>query len=149
MTKKPFFLASTSLICMVFCAGVAQAQPSGPGQRIVQGRLLVKFRPSVSDTQADNVLASLQSQTVQRIPQIRVHVVALPAGANEAVFAKALQARPEVEFAELDFALPPADVIPNDPVYPGEWHLTRIYAPMAWGTTTGSSAITIAIIDTG
>ena len=149
MTRKSFFLAFSSLICMALCPGVAQAQPSGPGERIVKGRLLVKFRPSVSDGQANNMLASFRSQTVRHNSQIRVHVVTLPAGASEAAFVKAFQARPEVEFAELDRVLPPANVIPNDPWYPMAWHLTRISAPWAWSTTTGSSAITVAIIDTG
>ena len=149
MTKKSLFLASSSLICMAICPSVAQAQPWGSGQRVVQGRVLVKFRPSVSDGQANNMLASFRSHTVRHHPQIGVHVVALPAGASEAAFVKAFQARPEVEFAELDRVLPPAEVIPNDPGYPAEWHLTRISAPLAWSTTTGSSAITVAILDTG
>lgn len=37
---------------------------------------------------------------------------------------------------------------PNDPIYP-QWYTDKIKAPQAWDTTTGSSTITIAVIDTG
>lgn len=39
--------------------------------------------------------------------------------------------------------------IPDDPEFPSLWGMTDIRAPEAWDTTTGDSAITIAIVDTG
>lgn len=38
---------------------------------------------------------------------------------------------------------------PNDPSYSNQWALPKIGAPSAWDSTTGSSSITIAIVDTG
>lgn len=38
---------------------------------------------------------------------------------------------------------------PNDPYFSSQWGLTKIDADDAWDSTTGSSSITIAIIDTG
>ncbi len=38
---------------------------------------------------------------------------------------------------------------PNDTYYGQQWSLSKINAPAAWDTTTGSSAVTIAVIDTG
>lgn len=38
---------------------------------------------------------------------------------------------------------------PNDPAYPDQWALLKIAAPTAWDISTGSSATTIAVIDTG
>ena len=42
-------------------------------------------------------------------------------------------------------------VSPNDPAYDGgdQWGLDKIEGPRAWGITTGSSLVTIAVIDTG
>jgi len=40
-------------------------------------------------------------------------------------------------------------VIPNDPYYSSQWGLTKIEADDAWQSTTGSSSVTIAIVDTG
>ncbi|MBC7252254.1 MAG: S8 family serine peptidase, partial [Anaerolineae bacterium] len=44
-----------------------------------------------------------------------------------------------------------APVYPNDPAYEGDdqWGLNKIEGPKAWGITTGSSLVTIAVIDTG
>ena len=38
---------------------------------------------------------------------------------------------------------------PNDDYFPQQWNLAKIQAPLAWDTTTGSSQVVIAIIDTG
>jgi subtilisin family serine protease len=39
--------------------------------------------------------------------------------------------------------------VPTDPYYGYEWHLPKINAPSAWDVTTGTSAVTIAILDSG
>ncbi|MCB9822891.1 S8 family serine peptidase [Candidatus Nomurabacteria bacterium] len=39
--------------------------------------------------------------------------------------------------------------IPNDPYYSSAWYLQSVNAPSSWATTTGSSDITVANIDTG
>jgi subtilisin family serine protease len=64
---------------------------------------------------------------------------------------QSFEARPEVEFAELDRVLPLAQMVPNDPFYldPNAWGLQNINAPEAWSMNTGSSTIIIAILDTG
>ncbi len=41
-----------------------------------------------------------------------------------------------------------AMLTPNDPTYP-QWYTNTIAAPTAWDISTGSSSVTIAIIDTG
>jgi PKD repeat protein/subtilisin family serine protease len=38
---------------------------------------------------------------------------------------------------------------PTDPLYPLQWSLDKIAAPLAWDVTTGSATVVIAIIDTG
>lgn len=55
---------------------------------------------------------------------------------------------PEVVMAEPDY-LYYVQKQPNDPLYPQMWAWPKISAPTAWETTTGSTAITAAIIDTG
>src|SRR5262245_58705223 len=44
---------------------------------------------------------------------------------------------------------PPPGLIPNDPMFSQQWYLTKIGATNAWVTTTGSSNIVVAIIDSG
>jgi serine protease len=72
---------------------------------------------------------------------------------------EALKADPNVEYAQPNFILRILDV-PNDPLYRRQWHYLAngvgtdrspggINLPQAWTTGTGSSAVTVAVIDTG
>lgn len=39
--------------------------------------------------------------------------------------------------------------VPNDTLYRYQWNLPMMNLPLAWDTTTGSSTVTVAVIDTG
>ena len=137
------------LACLAFAifeaAAFAQPHPHVPS------RLLVGFRQGVPDSQVEAVVQSLQGRGHEQIPGTNVHVVALPANANENAFNNAFKNRPEVEFVELDEIVPISAVTPNDPGYTA-WqspYLSQISAPSAWSSTTGSGSVVIAIIDTG
>ncbi len=141
------------VMVLLLATGPALAQSPGNQanqdyQQFVPGRILVGFRPNVDRSRAEEVIARLGAAKRDEIPGIGVHIVELPPNANEQAFAHAFAAQPEVEFAELDMILPPAGTA-NDPYYPYEWHLANISAPAAWDSTTGSSNVTIAILDTG
>ena len=124
--------------------------PVGREEPFVPGRVLVKFKSDVGLDHARQIVAALGARDADELPQLGVFVLDLPAQADEAAFANALQNRPDVEFSELDRIVRPAEVIPNDPWYAGgEWHLPIINAPAAWSTSTGSSDVTIAILDSG
>jgi thermitase len=114
----------------------------------VPGRVLVGFHPDVSLSRVEAILTAAGARSAGQIAPIHVHLVQLTPGANEAAAARALARRPEVAFAELD-RIVPAAVVPNDADYSSEWHLAKISAPTAWNSTTGSSSVTIAVIDTG
>jgi subtilisin family serine protease len=125
-------------------------RPIDQSGEFVPGRVLAKFRAGIMPDHARNIIAALGARDADEIPGIAVHILELPYQADEAGFAQAMAQRPEVEFAELDRIVQPADVIPNDPWYAGwQWHLPKISAPSAWSTTTGGSSIVIAILDTG
>ena len=38
---------------------------------------------------------------------------------------------------------------PNDPQFANQWYLPAIHAPEAWGKTTGSNKVVVAVIDSG
>jgi thermitase len=144
-----------SLATVGFTSRQAQAEKQKvnrpePVDQFVPGRVLVKFHDDILPDHARNIIAALGARAADEIPNIGVHILDLPYRASEAAFVQAFQARPEVEFAELDRIVAPAEVIPNDLWYAGgEWHLPKISAPTAWSMTTGSSNIVIAILDTG
>jgi len=126
-------------------AAFAQPRPHVPS------RLLVGFRQGVPDSQVDAVVQGLQGRGHERIPGTNVQTVSLPVNANENASANSFKNRPEVEFVEFDEIVPVSSVTPNDPGY-AAWqspYLSQISAPAAWSSTTGSSSVAIAIIDTG
>ena len=122
----------------------------GEEELVVPGRVLVKFRANVGLDHARQIVAALGVREDGILPATGVLVLSLPDQVDEAGFANALASRPDVEFAELDRIVRPAEVTPNDPWFANwEGHLKRIQAPAAWSTTTGSPNVVIAILDTG
>jgi subtilisin family serine protease len=96
------------------------------------------------------MIAAAGAQDAGEIPHTGVHVLLLPNDRSEEAVARAFAQRPEVAFAELDEIRAPSDVTPNDPYFEtSQWHLKKIACPTAWSTTTGSSGVTIAVLDTG
>jgi subtilisin family serine protease len=93
-------------------------------------------------------------------PEIsRTYVLELDSGSqpNLKKAVSALQADPDVEFAEED-KIAKTSLIPNDPYlsstgswgqpYDDLWGIKKIGAPAAWDTTTGSGLV-VAVVDTG
>ena len=117
----------------------------------VPGRVLVSFRSEIGSDHARQIIAALGARDAGEIPGAGVRILDLPYQGNEAVFAHALAARDEVEFAELDHLIPAEQILPNDPFYDNlnSWSLPKIAAPAAWSMTTGSSNIVIAVLDSG
>src|SRR5258705_10904372 len=69
--------------------------------------------------------------------------------------AKYLKSDQTIEYAKPDLLMQPLSV-PNDPVYANQWHsmsppaeMGGVNLPPAWDITTGSTAVVVAVIDTG
>ena len=120
-------------------------------EQFVPGRVLVKFRSGTSSGRVRELVSTHGARDKGEIGATGVRVLQLPEQANENAAMRVFQSMPDVEFAELDRLVAPDEMIPNDPNYgAGEaWGLRKIDAPSAWPVTTGSSSITIAILDTG
>ena len=133
-------------------ARTAQPEGESTGQtpEFVRGRVLVQFRAETLAMAGPDLIAEAGARDAGVLPATGVHVIELPEGADEEAMVRALQSRPEVEFAELDRLIPPAEITPNDPWYANwEWHLQKIQGPTAWSIGTGSSNVVLAILDTG
>ena len=129
----------------------ATQEGTADASSFVAGKLLVKFKDASPDG-GSTVLSLTNANETGQVLQTGVQVVELDPASDTAAQLRAFQARPEVEFAELDQVWEPA-LVPNDPWYASavapQWHLPMISAPAAWDVTTGSSSIVIAILDSG
>ena len=125
----------------------APQQQSSTDMRIVKSRLLVRPKAGISNAQLDRILAVHGGKRAKHLEAINVHIIELPATANEMAVLKSLHSNPHIAFAEPDAVLAPSLVV-NDPYFTQEWHLAQISAPAAWDSRTGTG-ITIAILDSG
>ncbi len=136
----------------------------------VPDRLIVKLDPAVSeafaaqDGQAPSsqafsnlipgaqVLAARPLFTLARVSSEAnldgIYRLDLAPGSDVLQAAEALSTNAAIEWAEPDYLAYPT-AIPNDPQYGSQWGLTQIGAPAAWNLTTGSSSVSIALLDSG
>jgi len=129
-------------------AGILATTPAMAQPRDwAKGHILVQPAAGLSDEAFEQILARRGGRSLSHNQRIHVHIVAVPPQAEWAV-AKALSKNPLIAFAEPDMLVEPSEFIPDDPQFPNEWHLQKIQAPTAWGTSTGSG-VTVAILDTG
>jgi hypothetical protein len=110
-------------------------------------RLLVKPKAGAHESAVHALFSKHGAKQKEIIHQLDLRVVTVKPGKLEKVMERLRRSR-HIEFVEPDWLLAPA-AVPTDPYYGLEWHLPKINAPTAWDTTTGSSAVTIAILDSG
>jgi subtilisin family serine protease len=60
-----------------------------------------------------------------------------------------LKSNPAVAYAEPDYKVTATDTTPNDPSYSQLYGITKISAPKAWDTYTGSKNVVVGIVDSG
>ena len=149
---------------------VEQPMAAGGGATAAQRRvmvadhLMVKVKPGVTEAQLLKHVAPQGASIRRRVGRSEVYLIALRSG-DVAVFDAALAAWKAgdtvIDYAEPDFIASILDApLPNDSQFAQQWNMHNtgsngsvadadIDAPEAWVTTTGSTAVTIAVIDTG
>lgn len=114
----------------------------------VPGELLVRFKAGVTASARQLTLEKYTLHTIRSLYNGDVQLLRVPEG-RELEIATALSADPDVVYAEPNYIYRAFDLIPDDPGYSNQWAHTVIGSPGAWGITTGSSDIVIAVIDSG
>ena len=144
--------------------GEAREQPSFPapnGREFAEGQIIVKLEEGATQADLAALNRRIDAETEENLPRSDVNVVELPEdlGVGDAV--RRYEASPDVEYAEPDFLLRPAQTVPpNDPYYPRLYGLNNtgqtggtpdadIDAPEAWSITTGDPTTVVAVIDEG
>jgi len=130
--------------------GVSAPPDLGGITDFVEQEVLVKIKPGAD---VEKIVSEVGGTIIETLPQISVIRIKLEPQVSVAEAIQILGELEEVEYAEpngicyMDVLVP---VIPNDTDY-----ATRQWAPQltgaenAWGVTTGSNLVTIAITDTG
>jgi hypothetical protein len=142
---------------------VSQAAPAKrPTPQTVPGELLVGFRSDVSAADQQKILKAAGADEKTSFKKIHGSLAHVASGDVDAAIAK-LQQDPRVRYAEPNYVITIA-ALPNDPAFGNTWGLNNtgqtingspgtpdadIDAPEAWNVTTGSSNVTVAVIDTG
>jgi subtilisin family serine protease len=118
----------------------------GAESPFVPGKVVVKIRPGIAEP-ALQALLGREAKIVGEIAPLRVKVLSVPPG-KEREWIERLRASPIVEYAE-PVRFVRALFVPNDPYWAYQWNMNLIKAPQAWDIITGTSSVTVAIIDTG
>ncbi len=141
--------ALSQLTLLALASAFFASVPASAGETgfWAKGRILVETRAGLDDTELNKILSRHGGHSARRMHKTQVHVVTLPAGADERVAAELLRRDPQIKSAEIDKLLAP-DQVGNDVYYASAWHLFTIQAPSAWDTALGAG-VTIAILDSG
>lgn len=115
----------------------------------IPDRFLVRFKDGIATDTRCSINAVHGCRQVEAIPGIDVQVLTVPKGKTLNEMLKIYRRNPNVEFAEPDY-IAHAALTPDDPYFQSyQSALNTVGAPSAWEVTTGSAAVTIAVLDTG
>lgn len=120
-------------------------QASGP--EAANGRILVAFNPPPAGSRG-TMRASHPGLTYEKESENGRFQVYRTEPGNETETLQALRNNPSVRVAEPDFPLQ-ATLGPTSSQLQKQWALSKVNAPAAWQSTTGSADIIVAIIDSG
>ena len=130
----------------------------------VPGEVLVKYRKEVSGFQVQGKLTALKGRTIQNFERFGIRHVRFDQTTDIGQIIAALKADPDCEVAEPNYIIHLYSTIPDDPLLASLWGLNNtgqtlhgvagtvdadIDAPEAWDSTTGSSSVIVAVIDSG
>ena len=123
------------------------------------GELLVRFKTTVSASQAASALSGLGVQTVRSFQAVPVHLVRISDGKTMGDKLDEVRQNADVLYAEPNYLME-LDRTPNDPNFPQMYGLNNsgqaggttdadIDAPEAWDRITGNNDVIVAVIDSG
>ncbi|MCB1563244.1 MAG: S8 family serine peptidase [Alphaproteobacteria bacterium] len=149
---KNFVKMALATALLISIGGAAYAQPPAHAGKdghgyFVSGQILVKPRAGVAERVLQNIFSGEEGIQSRAIDKINVRIVRVPEGKEQMIIER-LSKNPRIEFAELDRYAEPV-FIPDDPLYPSQWHHPKIGAAVAWDITQGDPGVISATLDSG
>jgi len=147
--RRFFFLLLLPLL--IFFVLTAKIRATAPLAFIpssyAPGEIIVQFRPLVPQGVIKSLTQGAGAQIKERLFLPRTFVLKVPPGHEENLI-RTLSQNLLVSYAEPNFKAYALEV-PNDPYFSKQWGMSKVQGPEAWGISHGSSAVKIAILDTG
>jgi thermitase len=107
----------------------------------------VRLASGLTETDAADAIVAGGGTEVSSIPELRLHVVEVPADIVDVAVAE-YSSDPRVQSVDRDHSRD-AEATPNDPAYGAQWALPQIGWDQVYGTTSATGSATIAVLDTG
>lgn len=135
-------------------------------QEYASNRIVVKFKPMISEQAAAAVVQATESQIIKKISQLNIFIIKTPQEIPVEEMLYTFERNPDVEYAELDYKTY-ITVTPNDILFEYQYSLSNqgqaigipgspqgknsadIKATAGWEETKGLEDVIIAVIDTG
>ena len=125
----------------------ADGAPQPP--RYVPGQVIVKYKPSAASGPARLGQRPRGARAAPLAGVGGADLLALAPGADPEAVARALAARPDVEYAQPSWLRQPL-FVPDDPYFAQQWNLAVLDMPRAWDINAGANEeVIVAVIDTG
>ena len=118
-----------------------------PSHGAAAGQIVVQTAASAKPDAVSRAFQTHGAALKRAIPALHSFVLQVPPAALPAI-TKSLARTGLFTFVEPDSVAHGA-AVPNDPSFGLQWHLSQVNAPAAWDFNTGSSRVTIAVIDSG
>jgi len=151
MKTTPLIRSSFRSLSLLLAAALAALGSHTLAQRVDTGevQLIVKMKPSMPEAVFKGKLNARGATQRSEIRGIAARVIRAPKASADLLKGE-LARDANIEYVEPDF-IAQALGTSNDPyfVQGSQWHLSKIQAPTAWDTTTGSSTQVVAVIDSG
>ena len=137
-------IAAAAVLALCAPANAAQATPADSDA----SQVLVRFRSDAEP--ADRLAARSHAGTdfEQALPLRGLQLVDPEPGVSVEDAVARLERSEDVLYAEPDVTRSAART-PNDPYFFQQWGLSMVGLPAAWNRTTGSSAVTVGVVDSG
>lgn len=146
--KRILLLGISLLFIFLFLnPGLFRFKASSDNTNLPKNRIIVKFKPYTSSSLKNSLFQSFGIQRKEALRLSQTYVVNIPERRAGEIIGRFLK-NPLVEYAEEDYVVKAVE-IPNDPLFPDQWGLSKIKSPSSWDISHGLSSINIAIVDTG
>jgi thermitase len=110
--------------------------------------VIVKFRQKTSELNISQCMDAANATISSQLDELGSLLLKVPEGKVPEAISVFLSC-PDIQYAEPNYLLSSTDTFPDDPNWANQYGLNNIHAPQGWDVLTGSTAVTIAVIDTG